>query len=310
MAPMRKADATVANAHVAHKTSPLLISYRRHLQAEGKAVQTIAHYFGGAQQFMEFAEANGFPAIANIKREHVELWLESLYQNYSKATVLNRFTALAIFMKWLLEEGEITRNPMERMKRPKLEEVQKDVVSPEDMARVFAYLEKNRRHRDLALIALLYDTGMRASEVADCRTEHVDLEKGVLFIPKTKTGRTRLVRLSPKVIRYLDRYLRHPRPEPEYLLNGRAKRLKREGIYWAVRRTFEELGIQGTIGAHDLRHTSASHAVGHMSESAMMTLYGWSDTDMPRHYARQALVASAFEEHRSASPMERLPRVK
>lgn len=40
----------------------------------------------------------------------------------------------------------------------------------------------------------------------------------------------------------------------------------------------------------------------------MMTLYGWSDSDMPRHYAKQALQAAAFEEHRRASPMDRLPK--
>jgi integrase/recombinase XerD len=288
----------------------LLESFERHLRAERKDPDTISHYVGATKLFVDFCRAQNLPHITGIRREHVEWWLVQLHKTQRPHSVRNRFIGLRIFFKWLEEEGEIKNNPMARIKPPSVEESPKDVVSPEDMAKVFAHLEKQKRFRDAALIAILYDTGMRASELADCRTEHVNLDTGVIFIPKTKTNRVRVVRLSPRGIRYADRYFRRPRSDPEYVLCGPKGKMTRSGIYWTVRNTFEECGIKGTIGAHDIRHTSASHVVGQMSESEMMTLYGWTDPDMARHYARQSLEKAALEAHTRYSPLERLPRAK
>lgn len=300
---------TPAKRQGEHKTpNPLLVSFRRHLAAEGKAEQTIAHYVGGAAQFLAFAESQGFPPLSGLRREHVELWIQSLFGTYRPASVVNRYNALRMFMAWLVEEGEIRHDPMERIKRPAAPESPKDVVDEETMARAFGHLEQLKRHRDLALLAVLYDTGMRATEAAEARVESLDLDRGVLIIPRTKNGEIRTVGLSPRTVRYLDRYLRQKRREPEWLFNGPKGRLTRSGVYWAVRGVFEELGYPRIIGPHDLRHTSATHAVGHMSEGAMMTLYGWSDSAMPRHYAKRGLLRAALEEHRRASPMQRLGR--
>src|SRR5207248_1901473 len=144
--------------------------------------------------------------------------------------------------------------------------------------------------------------GMRASELADSKTESVNLDTGLIVIPKTKNGRIRVVRMDSRTIRYLDRYLRRPRLEPEYLLNGTRGKLTRSGIYWAVREAFESAGIKGTIGAHDLRHTSASHVAGsgRMSESEAMALYGWSDPEMWRHYTAQAREKAALAAYERA----------
>lgn len=306
---MQTAKTRRANQSPENKTHlSLLQSFRRHLNAEGKAEQTRDNYVSAAAQFLLFCEEEGTPAIQNLRREHLEMWIESLRETYAPHSVVNRFNGLRIFMRWLLDEGEIKADPMARMKRPIAPEVAKDVVTPEIMAKAFAYLEKQKRARDLALLAVLYDTGMRASELADMRTEHADLDTGTLFIPQTKGRRPRTVHIDARTVKFIDRYVRKERRDPEYLFNGPRGKLTRSGVYGAVRKIFEELGLPATIGAHDMRHTSASHSVGHLSESSMMTLYGWADSDMPRHYAKQALQAAAFEEHKRSSPMTRLPK--
>lgn len=299
-----------------HKTTesvhPLLLSFQRHLRAERKDPDTVAHYVGATQQFLDFCAAEGLPDVTGVSREHVEMWLERLHETYSPYTVKNRHQGLRMFFTWLTEEGEIERSPMARIRPPSVEESPKDVVSVEDMAKVFAHLEKGKRWRDAALIGILYDTGMRASELADTLTENVNLDTGVIFIPKSKANRVRMVHLSATAIRYLDRYLRKPRANPEYLLNGPRGKLTRSGMYWAVRKVFEEVGIDGTIGAHDMRHTSASHvaASGEMSESDAMALYGWKDPDMWRHYSSQARSQAALVAHAKASPLDKLGRRK
>jgi len=287
----------------------LIKSFERHLRAEGKRQQTIDHYVGATRQFAAFCQAENLPDLTEITREHVELWLERLYQTYKPHSVRNRFVGLRIFLRWLLAEDEITRDPTARIRPPAVEEVQKDIVSPEDMARVLAWLEKQKRWRDAALVGVLYDTGMRAGELADCRLENVDLDDGRITIPTSKNHRIRRVRLSPAGVRFIDRYLRHRPKDPEWLLEGTRGKLTRSGVYQIVREIFEQAGVKGTIGAHDLRHTSATHAADVMSERDMMTLYGWTDSEMARHYARTALEGAAFAAHDRASPLSRLPKV-
>lgn len=287
---------------------PLLKSFERHLKAERKDPDTVSHYVGASAQFLTWARERNLPPLTGISREHVEWWLEELHEQYRPHTVRNRYIGLRIFFKWLHGEGEIDRNPMARIRPPSVEESPKDVVRPEDMVRVFTMLDKAKNWRDAAMIAILYDTGMRASEVADLRRDQINLDTGVIFIPKSKTNRVRTVRLSPSGVRYVDRYLRRPRPEPEYLFNGPRGRMTRSGIYGVVRKAFEAAGVPGIIGAHDLRHTSASHvaASGEMAESDAMMLYGWTDPEMWRHYTGQARQQAALAAHAKASPLERL----
>lgn len=303
-----------AKPHLENKTvlvtDPLIASFERHLRAERKDADTVAHYAGSAKQYLAFALTTGLPSLRVSKREHIELWLETLHKTYAPASVRNRFIGLRLFYKWLATEGEIRTNPMAKIKPPSLEETQKDVVSPDDMQKLLTFLEKAKRWRDVAVISLIYDTGMRATELADCLLENVDLEKGRIVLPKTKNNSIRIVAVSPKGLRALDRYLRTNRPAPTFLINGKAGRLTRSGVYFIVRTAFADAGFTEVIGPHDLRHTSATHVAGVLSESAMMQLYGWSDSAMARHYAKQAQQETALEAHKAASPLERLPKPK
>jgi site-specific recombinase XerD len=296
----------VPETAVSTSIEPLIRSFERHLRAENKRAPTISHYIGAARQFAAFAQRENLPGIEDISREHVEMWLERLHLIYKPHSVRNRFIGVRIFFRWLLAENEIQRDPTARIKPPHVDQVQKDIVSPEDMARVLEDLTKAKKHRDALIIAILYDCGLRASELANLRTEDVNPDTGLIVVTHSKGRRPRVVKLSNAGLRYLDRYLRRLNPLPEYLLAGKRGPMTRSGIYQVVRETFERAGVKGTIGAHDLRHTSASHVVGEMSESAMMALYGWTDPAMARHYAQQALEAAALAAHDKASPLQRL----
>jgi site-specific recombinase XerD len=296
----------------------LVRSFERHLRAENKRQPTIDHYVGASRQFLAFAAAENLPSIENVTREHVEMWLERLHETYRPHSVKNRFVGLRIFLRWLAGEGEIERDPTTRIRMPRVDAVDKDIASEAELARVFAMLDKAARdrkapkaeraraERDALVIAMLYDCGMRAGELADLKAEHVSSDTGLIYIAKSKNHRSRMVRLSPVGLRYLDRYLRHLDATPVYLLEGKRGRMTRSGVYQVVTERFKQAGVKATIGPHDLRHTSASHVVGSLSESEMMTLYGWQDADMARHYSRQALEKTALEAHGRASPLTKL----
>lgn len=302
-----------ARQHIENKTvgfdDGLLTSFERHLKAERKEPTTIAHYLGATRQFVAFCQAENLPGLVNVSREHVELWLGKLHETYKPHSVRNRFIGLRIFYKWLAEEGEITRNPMDRLKQPTVDETSKDVVTQEEIQRVLTLLDKARNYRDGALVAVLYDTGMRATELADCKLEQVSLDNGLIRLIKTKNHRERIVSIGPSTVRLVDRYLRR-RNGGAYLFESKQGKLTRSGVYALVRAAFAAAGVTAVIGAHDLRHTAASHMVDSVTESEMMALFGWSDPEMARHYARAAIEKAAIEAHRRASNMERLKEKK
>ncbi len=314
---MRNALARTHAPAIDDADSGLLRSFEIHLNGDGYEAATKAHYLGATREFKRFCQEEGLPSLAKVRREHVELWMGHLRNSissrgtpYSSATISNRFKGLLPFYAWLEEEGEIRTNPMAKIRRPVLDETRKDIVSVDVLGQAFAFLEKKRRWRDCAMLAVLYDTYMRASELAECLLENVNIETGLILIPKTKNHKMRTVRLSPQSVRYLDRYLRRPRSAPEYLLNGHQGRMTGNGIYQAVRHIFEEIGMKPLIGPHDLRHTAASHVVGKMTETEMMTLFGWQKPDMARHYAAQALEGAALKAHERVAQMDNLPTSK
>lgn len=288
----------------------LLRSYERHQRARNFSPNTLEHRSITLRKFVGFCQDEHLPQLRNVSREHVELWLESMHETLRANTVASYARNLRAFYKWMVDDDEIKVSPMARIKAPVIEESPKDVVSKDDLDRVLATLEKAKRWRDLVLIATIYDTGVRVGELADCMTEDVNLDLGLILIRRTKGRRPRTVPISPKAVRFIDRYLRTPRVDPEYLINGTRGHMTGDGISHRIAVVFKEMGVSGRIAAHDLRHTSATHAYGKMTDSEMMTIYGWKNADMLRHYADQGRVEAAINAHRRASPLENLPRAK
>jgi site-specific recombinase XerD len=110
----------------APSTDPLSESYRalvesfhRKLLAENKSPRTIQTYGEALRLFEEFLAGRGMPlTVAEIRREHVETFITDLLARFKPATASNRHRTLNLFFGWCIEEGEIRRSPMERMRPP------------------------------------------------------------------------------------------------------------------------------------------------------------------------------------------------
>jgi len=288
--------------------NPLVRSYERHCRAANHSPATIAHRGIVLRRFIAFCQEEGFPEdLRDVRGTHVEAWMEALQFELRPHSVRSYTAALRAFYQWLVDEEEVEKHPMARIAQPFAEPAEKDLASQKDLLRVFAMLDKAKRWRDASLIAIIYGTGVRASELANVRMEDVDLDAGLMRV-LGKGRKYRTVPLSPRVVRYIDRYLRSRRQPAEYLLTGRQGKLTKTGVYRAVRRCFAEAGVKAVIGAHDLRHTWASSVVDEVSESDMMAGGGWTDASMVRHYTSQVRARKSIEALRKASPLERLYR--
>ncbi|MEV0910771.1 tyrosine-type recombinase/integrase [Streptomyces hokutonensis] len=241
-----------------------------------------------------------------ITRAHVEAFQAWMIETRSASTALNKHKALQQFFKWLmLDEGEIDRSPMERVRQPKMPQKLVPVIRGDETTKVLATCKGRQfaQLRDEAIIRLYCNTGARLSEVGNLLLDDVDMRTESVHF-HGKGSKDRRVRFGPRTARAVSRYLRARAKHkaaclPELWLAERGiRRLAPNGIKIMLKRRGLEAGLV-KLHAHRWRHTFAhewKRAGGDTGD--LMLLLGWTSQEMPRRYGASAAAERAQETHR------------
>ena len=224
--------------------------------------------------------------IRKITTEEIRAYLVDYQKinNCSKVTVDNIRRNISSFFSWLEEEDYILKSPMKRIHKIKTKTVVKNTISDED-------IEKLRDHcsniRDLAMIDLLYSTGMRVGELVNLNIDNVDMEQRECIV-YGKGDKERRVYFDARAKLHLQNYLKcrtDDNPALFVTLNDPHKRLKISGVEIRLRQLGRELKLE-RIHPHKFRRTMATRAIDKgMPIEQVQKLLGHQQIDTTMQYA-------------------------
>jgi integrase/recombinase XerC len=291
-----------------------LAAYERHLVAERDLTpHTVRAYVGDIRSMLAQAVRLGHTDVATLDLRTLRSWLATQQTlGKARATMSRRATAVRVFTAWAHRTGRIPADPGALLGSPRPHRSLPPALRV-DEAR--ALLEAAAVHaddgsplgsRDVAILELLYATGIRVGELCGLDVDDVDHERRVVRV-LGKGRKERSVPFGRPAEQALEAYVRSGRPAlavagagAALFLGARGKRIDQRAVRTLVHTRLVDVPGAPDLGPHGLRHTAATHLLeggadlrtvqellGHAS-LATTQIYTHVTTDRLRQAYRQA----------------------
>lgn len=286
--------------------------YLRHHRAEGSTPKTLDYHRVTISLFHRFLLAQQHPvSIESLHADYVREWVEEQRgRGLAQKTLATRVKSLKAFMRWLVEEEWLSRDPLAKLRVPKVDVQAKPTLSICEVEALLRTCDRGTLTgaRDFAIMLLLFSTGLRAAELIALRVEDFDWQQGLVRIRRGKGGKFRVVPLGSKVDKAIDKYLEYSQRKRQgqdfVFLTDEGEPL----TYVVLRHMLVRRGNKAGVKAnpHKWRHSAAVHYLrsGGRLET-LRAMLGHTDFEMTLHYARIAGVDLATA-HETCDPVRSL----
>lgn len=247
-------------------------AFVRSLRAERDlSPHTIAAYRSDLAGFAAWAGRARVDALAGIDRRLLRRYLGYLAERrYARRSIARKASAVRSLLTWAVVHDHLTVNPATDLPTPKLDRPLPRVLKEHEAARLCELppADDPTGIRDLAVLELLYGSGLRVSELCGLDLEDLDLRAGNVRV-MGKGRRQRVLPLTNMCIARLENYVGSARmsflegrefvPEPHALFfNARSGRLGPRSVRALLAKYLTAEGEQ-PVGPHALRHSFATH---------------------------------------------------
>lgn len=231
---------------------------------DGLSKKTLYNYKLQLQRFNDFV----VKPVNFITTTDIRIYLAQISNGQKPSSIANKISVLKSFFGWLSDEEIIEKNPMKKIKQPKVSKRLRSALSVEEIELL---REACKTTRQRAILETLYCTGCRLDEIVKLNKKDLDFNKMSTRVIG-KGDKERIVYISSKAKIYLEKYFKERVDNCEALFvtsRKPANRLGRRSVEIEINTIGKLAGIQKTIYPHILRHSIATHAL----QSGTMSLY-------------------------------------
>ncbi len=253
-------------------SAALVTQYEEHLAlVRNLSDNSIRGYVTDLESFLKHMEKLGIVEFNQLEIEHIRSWLANLQSTgIARATLTRRIVSIRAFTNWAAANGWLTSDLGANLAIPKPHKVLPEVLNLDEAAAVIKSLEVRvaeeptaLNFRDLAILEVLYGSGIRVSELCGLDIGDIDNSRNTLNVIG-KGSKQRVVPLGIPAMNALSNYLKNGRGEfvnqlsqAAVFLGSRGKRIDQRTVRQVVYEAMKAVGA--TMGPHGLRHSAATH---------------------------------------------------
>jgi site-specific recombinase XerD len=299
-------------AKAAPRTTPAeaVRLFIRRSEGKGLSPRTVGFYRERLGIFLRWLETQRLPATepGDVPAAAIREFLAQEKARTSAATARHGFVALSAFYNFCGREGMVKANPMRQVEKPKAPVRLIAPLSEDEIAALLAACGRGfAGARMKALLVLLVDTGLRASEVCGLRLCDLDLDEQAVKVAAAKGGRERIVPFGLAAKTALMDYLARRGELPgqgRVFVNCYGGDLTPRQLHKALADHAKRAGVRN-LHPHRLRHTAAVMFLRNGGDAfTLQRMLGHADLTMTRRYCALADTDLRLA-HRAASPGDR-----
>ena len=266
--------------------------FLHHLRTERRlSDNTCKHYQRDLLELQDWCEKAGLKHWRDLDTRQVRHYAARCHRRgLSGRSIQRRLSALRSFYNYLLREQAVTLNPGLDVPAPKSEQHLPDTLSVDDIASLLNVRSKDTLAlRDLAMLELMYSSGLRLSELVGLNCGDVDMNDRTVRVTG-KGAKTRVLPVGDKAITALRAWQQvrpqHPnRDEPAIFTARSGKRIGVRTVQQRVKDWARRQGVPGDLHPHTLRHSFASHLLESSGDlRAVQELLGHADISTTQVY--------------------------
>jgi integrase/recombinase XerC len=276
--------------------------YLAALVRENASAHTIRNYKTDLEEFAAYLTPPGGepPGAAEVDVLALREWIGALYdRKLAPSSIRRKLAAVRSLFRFLQRNGVVDRNVARLVSSPKQPKTLPAVISPDHVSNLLdgvpgaaEDLQRTHAERDLAILELLYGTGIRVAELAGLQLSDIELSARWMRV-RGKGRKEREVPMTARAAAAVGRYLavRSATPgEHALFVNHRGKRLTSRGVLGIVKLYASRILADPSLHPHSLRHAYATHLLaGGADLRSIQELLGHAQLSTTQKYTRVAL---------------------
>ena len=237
--------------NISEENKTVLRDFVKYLKGRQYSESTVKTYFTFTADFIDYIKDK---PLNKLNNRDVEKFTEDVFvpRKYSVSSQRQMVSAIKLFKEFYPSCGIDNL----KLKRPHKNKILPTVLSKEEIIDIIRHT-RNLKHR--AVIAMIYSSGMRISELIKLKVNDINIDRRQVIIKQAKGRKDRIVILADSMIPLIMNYIQTYKPTDYFIEGQSGKQYSANSVRSFLKRSCEIAGIKNRVTPHTLRHSYATH---------------------------------------------------